>query len=229
MRRFIYLDTDVLNSYLAQIDDGLLDSQEIESQIGDSTVVQTQHSVDVGGNADFKLLGKGLEGKIEYIFERMKSNEQSDVYKDVKTKKLHDNAYNRFISHLEQNKLLDTKMNQVGSFVKFHGQLSFIDLEYLSSQFAQNGLIDFIKKSQADEIEKKMNEEVEALPREQKRSKEAEIKKYIKQIISKSNAEYDGMHTIIEILKTLIPYKNIIASGNFLIAASEKFFRDNPG
>ena len=92
MRRFIYLDTDVLNSYLAQIDDGLLDSQEIESQTGDSTVVQTQHSVDVGGNADFKLLGKGLEGKIEYIFERMKSNEQSEVYKDVKTKKLHDNA-----------------------------------------------------------------------------------------------------------------------------------------
>ena len=228
MRRFIYLDTDVLNSYLAQIDDGLLDSQEIESQLGDSAVVQMQHSIDVGGSADFKLFGKGLEGKIEYIFERMKSNEQSDVYKDVKTKKLHDNAFNKFISHLELNKLLDNEMHQVGSFIKFNGQLSFIDLEYLSSQFKQNGLIEFIKKSQADEIGKKMNEEVEALPREQKRSKEAEIKKYIKQAIADSNAEYDNIQKIIEMLKRLIPYKNVIASGDYLIAASEKFFRDNP-
>ena len=30
MRRFIYLDTDTLNSYLAQIFDGLLQSKETE-------------------------------------------------------------------------------------------------------------------------------------------------------------------------------------------------------
>lgn len=30
MRRFIYLDTDTLNSYLAQIFDGLIQSQEME-------------------------------------------------------------------------------------------------------------------------------------------------------------------------------------------------------
>ena len=59
-------------------------------------------------------------------------------------------------------------MHKVGSFVKFYGSLSFIDFEYLSSQFEQNGLIDYIKKSQADEIEKKMNEEAESLSREQK-------------------------------------------------------------
>ena len=32
MRRFIYLDTDTLNSYIAQIYDGLVQSQETQSQ-----------------------------------------------------------------------------------------------------------------------------------------------------------------------------------------------------
>lgn len=34
MRRFIYLDTDTLNSYLAQIFDGLIQSQEMEKKRG---------------------------------------------------------------------------------------------------------------------------------------------------------------------------------------------------
>ena len=32
MRRFIYLDTDSLNSYLAQMFDGLIQSEETEKQ-----------------------------------------------------------------------------------------------------------------------------------------------------------------------------------------------------
>ena len=32
MRRFIYLDTDTLNSYIAQIYDGLVQTQETEIQ-----------------------------------------------------------------------------------------------------------------------------------------------------------------------------------------------------
>lgn len=32
MRRFIYLDTDTLNSYIAQIYDGLVQSEEKEKQ-----------------------------------------------------------------------------------------------------------------------------------------------------------------------------------------------------
>ena len=34
MRRFIYLDIDTLNSYLAQIFDGVIQSQETEKTVG---------------------------------------------------------------------------------------------------------------------------------------------------------------------------------------------------
>ena len=42
MRRFIYLDTDTINSYLAQIYDGLVKSAESEIQSSDSTEKQSQ-------------------------------------------------------------------------------------------------------------------------------------------------------------------------------------------
>ena len=34
---------------------------------------------------------------------------------------------------------------------------------------------------------------------------------------------------MLDVLKLLIPYKNIIASGDYLIATSENYFRDNSG
>lgn len=34
MRRFIYLDTDTLNSYLAQMFDGVIQSRETEKTLG---------------------------------------------------------------------------------------------------------------------------------------------------------------------------------------------------
>lgn len=47
MRRFIYLDTDTINSYLAQIYDGLVKSAESEIQSTDTTQKQSQHTLTV--------------------------------------------------------------------------------------------------------------------------------------------------------------------------------------
>ncbi len=228
MRRFIYLDTDVLNSYLAQMDDGLLETHEIESQIGDSSTKQSQHTFDMAAGVDAKVLGKGIEGKIEYIFEKIKSGEQSEIYKDVQTKKLHDNAFERFMKHVDDNGLWADANRKVGAFIKFTGELSFVGLSYLSDQFGTDGLIEFMKRSQIEEIEKKAQETIDAIPRDQRRSKESEIKRLIQDAKKKSNENWDNVFSIIKMLKTLIPYKSIIASGDYLIATTERFFRDNP-
>ena len=45
MRRFIYLDTDTLNSYLAQIFDGLIQSQEMEKSAGKKKEKQKPNTV----------------------------------------------------------------------------------------------------------------------------------------------------------------------------------------
>jgi len=221
MRRFIYLDTDVLNSYIAQIDDGLLDSHEVESQLGDVATKQIQHTVDTEIGADLKFFGKGLEGKVNYIFERMKSSEQSESFKDVRTKKLHDNAFDRFIGYLESNNQLSNSACSIGSFIKFSDELSFIDLDYLLAQFNKNGLIEFIKASQADRLEGDFKL---SLNREEQRTVKKED---IKKAVADNNRQYDDLFKVLEMMKLLIPYKNIVASGDYLIATSEKYFREN--
>ena len=47
MRRFIYLDTDTLNSYIAQIYDGLVQTQETETQSSQATDKQSEYTSDL--------------------------------------------------------------------------------------------------------------------------------------------------------------------------------------
>lgn len=51
MRRFIYLDTDTLNSYIAQIYDGLVQTQETETQSSQATVKQSERTSNIGADA----------------------------------------------------------------------------------------------------------------------------------------------------------------------------------
>ena len=58
MRRFIYLDTDTLNSYLAQIFDGLIQSGDLETQ--------HQKKVNKQNSVTTSLAGKQL---LNYFYE----------------------------------------------------------------------------------------------------------------------------------------------------------------
>ena len=55
MRRFIYLDTDTLNSYIAQIYDGLVQTQETETQSSQATDKQSERTSNLGADADLKV------------------------------------------------------------------------------------------------------------------------------------------------------------------------------
>lgn len=73
MRRFIYLDTDTLNSYLAQIYDGLIETQSIENNKVKSKSKKNGVSLGMGANIALKLFGKGIDatgnGQYEYFRE----------------------------------------------------------------------------------------------------------------------------------------------------------------
>lgn len=58
MRRFIYLDTDTLNSYLAQMFDGVIQSQETEKTIGKKREKQHHFTNSLGGQIAFKAFWK---------------------------------------------------------------------------------------------------------------------------------------------------------------------------
>ena len=63
MKSFIYLDTDTVNSYIAQIYDGLVQTQETETQSSQATDKQSEYTSDLGADADLKVFGKALKAK----------------------------------------------------------------------------------------------------------------------------------------------------------------------
>lgn len=86
MRRFIYLDTDTLNSYLAQIFDGLIQSHETEKSNGKKREKHNRFSNSLGGQIAFKLFGKGIEANAEATYEHLKTVADDEMVKDVQTK-----------------------------------------------------------------------------------------------------------------------------------------------
>ena len=127
MRRFIYLDTDTLNSYIAQIYDGLVQTQETETQSSQATDKQSERTSNLGADADLKVFGKGIEGKIDFTYRHLKDTSNTELISDVQTKLLHDNAFDQLMNYLTKNKLL-SNLN-IGDFIEINDEFYIMDLE----------------------------------------------------------------------------------------------------
>lgn len=106
MRRFIYLDTDTLNSYLAQIFDGLVQESETETSKGKTTEKQNRFGANLTGQIALKLFGKGVDSTAQATYEHLKTVANEDIVRDVQTKIMHDNAFVQFVSHLQEKSLI---------------------------------------------------------------------------------------------------------------------------
>ena len=91
MRRFIYLDTDTLNSYLAQIFDGLIQSEDSETQHQKKVNRQNSVTTSLAGKIAFKLFGKGVDANAQATYQHLKTVADDEMVRDVQTKIMHDN------------------------------------------------------------------------------------------------------------------------------------------
>ena len=153
MNSFIYLDTDTVNSYIAQIDDGLRTLQTITTQQSKDKQRQGSHTVDANGEADFTMFGKGLEAKIDYIYNHISSTTKSKLYSDVETKVLHDNAFKQVMEFLRDEDLFVTEEPMIGNFIDIEGELRLLDLDYYKSLFNEDDFIKLIVGPQKELIE----------------------------------------------------------------------------
>lgn len=67
MRRFLYYDEDSINSFLAQIEKGLLTKKGKEKEITDTVSSQLDTTADITGDLSAKAIGIGasLKGDIQ--------------------------------------------------------------------------------------------------------------------------------------------------------------------
>lgn len=228
MRRFIYLDTDTLNSYIAQIYDGLVQTQETETQSSQATDKQSEYTSDLGADADLKVFGKGIEGKMDFTYRHLKETSNTELISDVQTKLLHDNAFDQLMNYLNKNEHLSN--HNIGDFIEINDEFYIMDLDYYKKIFNDKKFLDFMKKNDRDKIQAllKIQQDIEL---DQEGANSNEIKKIYTNLTKSKCAEsdkgYDDTKDIIEMLCTLVPYRRTLCIADNMVVLNDKYMRDS--
>ena len=232
MKQFIYLDTDIVNSIIAQKEKGLVleTASEHEDTAGKENTKTGNISLDgsVGGGiwkfaqAQAELSGTGgLE---------LNSHSQT-VLKEIATKTLHDAAFD--IAYEQIKAECDTAPTNadLGSFVELTQSFDFVDLEYIENLFSdKNILLNFMKKKQKEKIEAQAAKEISVnLNREQQRKNGNELKNRVKELVDANNKKYEDISDTVKAMRQIVPYKRmLVSSDGYLVPLEDKYFRDNP-
>lgn len=232
MKQFIYLDTDIVNSIIAQTDNGLINDIKMEegsvSTKSENNTISTNINGGVKGglfnivNAEAKL---NLEAKIG------KDRDISNTTRQIIEKTMHDATFDIAYDYIKAKKIeIGNNLNDdCGEYVELKRVFDFVDLDYVEGLFSKNGLIDYLKKSTSDEIRKTVTIMTNNLNREQKRTSTNQINVEIKKAIDEKNKEFDNISDIINAFRKMIPYNRMLISNDgYLIPLDEKYFRVNP-
>lgn len=159
MKRFLYYDDDSINSFLAQIEQGLLTSKERTKEHTDTMSSQTDITSNITGDISAKVIGLGaaLKGNVEAT--DSETDVASKLVKNVQEKILHDYAFEKVYTYMLTNNLLVSQPKSIGEIVMINEHPTFLDFEYFQKLFSENGAIKFANeqnKKQMDEAIKQL-------------------------------------------------------------------------
>lgn len=231
MKQFIYLDTDMVNSIIAQNDKGLV--LEMSSEHEDTSGKEHEKSVSFalngsasGGIWKFAQVQAELNGTGETAFNK----HSQTVLKEIATKTLHDAAFDIAYEQLHSEYDFSPESADLGSFVELNQAFEFVDLVYMEGLFAKGSLMDFLKKSEREKLESELNESVsDSLNRDQRRKNASEIRKKMQESLDDNDKKYDEIMEAVKVIRQMIPYNRMLVSHDgYLIPLEDKYFRDNP-
>lgn len=232
MKQFLYLDTDIVNSIIAQSEKGLIQEQSEENGSDKKKGTQISGSMEVSGTAggSFLKLAKA-EANLSLSGELGKEYVSSTTSREIISKVLHDAAFDIAYGYIKPQKLSVGKNDsgEYGDYVELTRVFDFVDMDYLEKLFSKNGLIDFLKKNDKEKIETEASRATGGMNRAQLRSTEKTIKSELKKLIAESDKQYDDIHDIIVAFRQLMPYARMMISyDGYLIPMDDQYFRIDP-
>ena len=232
MKQFLYLDTDIVTSIIAQTEKGLITqmTNEQEKETGTEKQKAGKMEVNAGGSgkilkilqADSAISLDGQASKTEY------SNNSS---KEVVEKIFHDASFDIAYNYISPTKaeIEAQSYNEEGKYIEIKRVFDFADFDYIEGLFEKDGFIDFIKKQNAQQLENTVETISEGNNRNQMRAVSAKIKQEIKNQTKMNNKQLDDVLLIIKAFRCLIPYSRMMISRDgLLIPLDDKYFRINP-
>lgn len=227
MRRFIYLDTDTLNSYLAQIFDGLIQSEDSETQHQKKVNKQNSVTTSLAGKIALKLFGKGVDANAQATYQHLKTVADDEMVRDVQTKIMHDNAFDQFMNYLHEHNLLNGA--DVGDFLIVKDEFYIFDIAFYQKLFVKDGFVDMLTQIQDMNTRKEAEKQTEEFAREQRRSKivQDKVNETVQEALDKNHENWDSLKKMVEMLAAIIPYPRILCISNYAVVLDEKYMRDN--
>lgn len=231
MKQFIYLDTDMINSILAQSEKGLvseiINQQENQKGVKKHKKGSLSTSAKVGGQV-LSLIK--AEAALTTSGEIMSQSESHILTKQIATKTLHDASFDIIYDALKEETHFSVINQGIGSFMEVKKKFEFVDFEYLKNLFANDGLISYLIKTEEEKVRNELEQNAEnELNRSQKRKNGSLIKNEIDKLVKENSKQYEEMPEIIKAIKSIIPYSRMLVSEDgLLIPLEDEFFRDNP-
>jgi hypothetical protein len=226
VKDFIYLDTDYLNSYLAQINNGLL--TKVNEESGDSTQnteenTEAQNHNKVNGKLGIALASIASEITSDDEYTKTIFSETETARKMVE-RVMQDNTYELFVKHAKDNNLIcEGEKYEIGEYVLINNAKDIFDIGYYQ---------ELSEKGNADSLTKCMlmpqEQIIEKLKKEGNNSQQLSIEK--KKLVSQQQQFSDIfglLSTVSKAYSALMPTKCTLFANNTLIPLKENLLRES--
>lgn len=229
MKRFLYYNQDSVNSFLAQIEQGLLVNQSGGVEETNSHSSTTGMKADLTGDLSAKVLGIGAALKGNFQGNNSDTEVATALIKRVQEKVLHDYAFERVYNHVVKNGLVNNEDPHIGDIVLVTETPTFLDFNYFQALFSDNGAVKMSNDQNKKNLDQTINELKSGIP------KGAQLPALVKQQIDAvkaavNNAEPERKEMVktIEAIRNTLPYNRFAMTQNMLMPLDDDSFRDNP-
>ena len=236
MRRFLYYDEDSVNSFLAQIESGLITQNRSEGEETKTFSERKSTSASITGDLSAKVMGIGSTLAGEAEASDSKSDATSRMVKGVQEKILHDFAFDKIFKHFLDNNLIVESPNNIGDIVLIHEEPTFLDFGFFQKLFSDDGIVSYVNEQRRDQIQNTIaslkaatSNSGKLFPEQKTKILEAknEIKRLNEECKTADSSRKDT-ERMITVFRNTIPYNRSLMTENSLIPCNDGKFRDDP-
>lgn len=246
MKELIYLDTEYVHSFIAQSEGGLpttVDTERTEeiTEQNDKEINKGTESFIEGkfklGELEIPLLFKSPTGEITAGIKPINNSServslsQLESGKEIISKKLHDDALERFENNISKEGNLTEELHEAkeGDFVKITSKFKIIDFGYLKKAFNGEKLIEFQFHDTEKEL-KSLEEELKKLEGKQKgllKTQLAAMKKEMEQKKKEQLDTFTFLSSGLEYITDILPSESFLMADNIFVPLKDEFLRES--
>lgn len=225
MKHFVYLDTDMINSYLSQVNGGLL--KNIINEVSDEVATGKSEGISPNSKSSKTTLGFaplfqiGLTENGE-VTSTTNTLTQTESGRELVEKILHDNAFEMLVKNLhEGNDIKDLMEIKIGNYAEIENNFIIRDLEYIVKIY-NDEFIEFLAE-QDKEVQRLVNKEVNTAQKSVYKNHQNEIKKASDRII----AQHKKTQRIFNVANNIITFSKFIICEDCIVPLNDKYLRES--